>query len=275
MRLKYEPVAVPTHISARIEHAPGLVPEGGVALAREELFGAVHEAELVAELLIAGAGARAQLLVGVREDAPARRAVSLLFFFFFTLVTGPRRSLCLKLSDTRVYEPQIRARSRAAFARRAVSFGRGWDRGSRDGAHGACRDRHGGGGGEGDTHRHRHRHRDRDRHKACCLCSHTSFCRMDARLRGAWHQGGGTHIVCMGHCVADPCLQRLVLYSGCFGTSCTQPWVSMQTEASNLRGQQMPSPTTLTIRQWKARLAVRGWVWGALTAFHRLKISGQ
>ena len=31
------------------------------------------------------------------------------FFFFFTLVTGPRRSLSLKLSDTNVYEPQIRA----------------------------------------------------------------------------------------------------------------------------------------------------------------------
>ena len=30
--------------------------------------------------------------------------------FFFTLVTGPRRSLRLKLSDARVYEPQIRAR---------------------------------------------------------------------------------------------------------------------------------------------------------------------
>ena len=26
-------------------------------------------------------------------------------FFFFTLVAGPRRSLSLKLSDTRVYEP--------------------------------------------------------------------------------------------------------------------------------------------------------------------------
>ena len=32
------------------------------------------------------------------------------FVFFFTLVTGPRRSLSLHLSDTRVYEPQIRAR---------------------------------------------------------------------------------------------------------------------------------------------------------------------
>ena len=31
-------------------------------------------------------------------------------FFFFTLVTGPKSSLSLKLSDTRVYEPQIRAR---------------------------------------------------------------------------------------------------------------------------------------------------------------------
>ena len=30
--------------------------------------------------------------------------------FFFTLVTGPRRSLNLKRSDTTVYEPQIRAR---------------------------------------------------------------------------------------------------------------------------------------------------------------------
>ena len=30
--------------------------------------------------------------------------------FFFTLVTGPVRSLSLKLSDTRVYEPHTRAR---------------------------------------------------------------------------------------------------------------------------------------------------------------------
>jgi len=32
------------------------------------------------------------------------------FFFFCTPVTGPRRSLILKLSDSRVCEPQIRAR---------------------------------------------------------------------------------------------------------------------------------------------------------------------
>ena len=38
-----------------------------------------------------------------REGPPAN------FFFFFTLVTGPRRSLSLKLSDAIVYEPQIRA----------------------------------------------------------------------------------------------------------------------------------------------------------------------
>jgi len=30
--------------------------------------------------------------------------------FFFTLVTGPTRSLRLKLIETRVYEPEIRAR---------------------------------------------------------------------------------------------------------------------------------------------------------------------
>ena len=32
------------------------------------------------------------------------------FFFFLTFVTGPTRSLSLKLTDTRVYGPQIRAR---------------------------------------------------------------------------------------------------------------------------------------------------------------------
>jgi len=41
---------------------------------------------------------------GMREGTGAQP------FFFLNLVTGPRRSLSLKLSDTRVYEPQIRAR---------------------------------------------------------------------------------------------------------------------------------------------------------------------
>ena len=45
------------------------------------------------------------------------------FFFLFTLVTGPRRSLSLKLSDTRVYEPQTRARlgTTAYFCKRMWS----------------------------------------------------------------------------------------------------------------------------------------------------------
>jgi len=44
---------------------------------------------------------------GPPAASPTRRHPLL---FVFTLVTGPRRSLSLKLSDTRVYEPQIRAR---------------------------------------------------------------------------------------------------------------------------------------------------------------------
>ena len=52
------------------------------------------------------------LAIEIRQGGP--RGVSELQrlegIFFCTLVTGPRRSLSLKLSDTRVYEPQIRAR---------------------------------------------------------------------------------------------------------------------------------------------------------------------
>ena len=39
-----------------------------------------------------------------------KEATVVLLLFFFTLFTGPRKSLRLKLSDTGVYEPQIRAR---------------------------------------------------------------------------------------------------------------------------------------------------------------------
>jgi len=46
----------------------------------------------------------------LNPDIVSRCEVMLLFFFFFTLVTGPRRSWSLKLSDERVYESQIRAR---------------------------------------------------------------------------------------------------------------------------------------------------------------------
>ena len=57
------------------------------------------------------------------DDAPSRD----LLLFFFTLVTGPRRSLSLKLSDTRVYEPQLRARlgTTAHFCRVVVRKLRG------------------------------------------------------------------------------------------------------------------------------------------------------
>ena len=44
------------------------------------------------------------------QSAPGGRRF--FFFFFFTLITGPRRSVGLELSDTRVYEPQLRAGGR-------------------------------------------------------------------------------------------------------------------------------------------------------------------
>jgi len=43
-----------------------------------------------------------------RAPVIKRRNLQGLLFFFLTLVTGPRRSLRLELSDTRVYEPQAR-----------------------------------------------------------------------------------------------------------------------------------------------------------------------
>ena len=47
-----------------------------------------------------------------RRNAPASICfrVDSVFFFIFTLVPGPRRSLSLRLSDRRVYEPRLRAR---------------------------------------------------------------------------------------------------------------------------------------------------------------------
>jgi len=52
----------------------------------------------------AGIGGAARVRGAVLGRHPARPVPGL-----FTLVTGPIRSLSLKLSDTRVYEPQIRA----------------------------------------------------------------------------------------------------------------------------------------------------------------------
>ena len=45
-----------------------------------------------------------------------KRSLRMALTFFFTLVTGPRRSLSLKLSDTKVYAPQIRGGT-GAFSR--------------------------------------------------------------------------------------------------------------------------------------------------------------
>ena len=47
------------------------------------------------------------------------------FFCFLTLVTGPIRSSSLKLSDARVYEPQIRAHL-------GTTFGKGLSGGDQD-----------------------------------------------------------------------------------------------------------------------------------------------
>ena len=46
------------------------------------------------------------------RDAARKGQGAVFFLFFFTLVTCPRRSLSLELSDTRVYAPEIRARLR-------------------------------------------------------------------------------------------------------------------------------------------------------------------
>ena len=54
--------------------------------------------------------ARVPLSPGDSSCGGVRKPPNPFSFFLFTLVTGPRRSLSLKLSDTRVYEPQIRAR---------------------------------------------------------------------------------------------------------------------------------------------------------------------
>ena len=74
-----------------------------VAALRVEAQGLLRVAVASEELLVREHAERVRAL--------RRQADQVLFFFlFFTLVTGPRRSLILKLSDTRVYGPQIRAR---------------------------------------------------------------------------------------------------------------------------------------------------------------------
>ena len=61
-------------------------------------------------------------------SASLKWSLATIFFFFFTLVTGPRRSSSLKLSDTRVYEPQIRARLGTAHFCNALAGGAERDR---------------------------------------------------------------------------------------------------------------------------------------------------
>ena len=57
------------------------------------------------------------------DGGSALHLACLYFFFFFTLVTGPSRSLSLKLSDTRVYAPQIQARLGTGGRRQRASPG--------------------------------------------------------------------------------------------------------------------------------------------------------
>jgi len=52
-----------------------------------------------------------------KSAAPGGAPKVCTFFFFFTLVTGARRSLSLKLSDTRVYEGALRSRGVATRIR--------------------------------------------------------------------------------------------------------------------------------------------------------------
>ena len=51
-----------------------------------------------------------KLWEGIRSEFWETSIACFPFFFFLTRLTGPRRSLSIKLSATRVYEPQIRAR---------------------------------------------------------------------------------------------------------------------------------------------------------------------
>ena len=64
-----------------------------------------------------------QLGIELRWQKPVLERIVWDIYFFFTLVTGPRRSLSLKRSDTRVYEFQIRTGGRP---RRAPRGGRAY-----------------------------------------------------------------------------------------------------------------------------------------------------
>ena len=78
MSLKYEPSSEPLHISDTV---------------------------LGWQILQMAVGSAVTVTSAIEHRRGGDAACKVLFFFFFTLVTGPRRSLSLKLSDTRVYEP--------------------------------------------------------------------------------------------------------------------------------------------------------------------------
>ena len=51
-----------------------------------------------------------ELLTNEQSQPESQKGFFVFFPIFCTLVTGPRRSSSLELSDTRVYEPQMQAR---------------------------------------------------------------------------------------------------------------------------------------------------------------------
>jgi len=102
------------------EEVVGLLLDAGAAVSATDAAGltALHVAcagrshERTVRLLLA-AGASVESPEGRDGSTPLHIAAGrgdYKVLFFFTLVTGLRRSLSLKLSDTTVYEPQIRAR---------------------------------------------------------------------------------------------------------------------------------------------------------------------
>ena len=86
--------------SARAERIPG------------DMAGRCHLGPRGAQLRPSGPTPTPSTFLFLTLVTDPRRSLSLKLrtFCFFTLVTDPGRSLSLKLSDTTVYEPQIRAR---------------------------------------------------------------------------------------------------------------------------------------------------------------------
>jgi len=87
MSLTYEPSSEPLHISAKWLFLNSLVEQERVDYALACVGGVM-------------------MAVALLELLPEAHRLNR---YLFTLVTGPRRSLSFKLSDTTVYELQIRA----------------------------------------------------------------------------------------------------------------------------------------------------------------------